>query len=618
MFADLASGGEETQRLRFQSYAHALALADLVLPVSETSGRLLTEWLVVHGHRPPLLPPIVAVPLPQQVFGERRVVPESAVRAGERPIEFLALGVVSAHKNQMSAMAAFHRLAERRPDLDLVFHVVGHVAPQLAVPASLMAKRSKGRIRLHGWLPDAQVRALTATARATVFVSLAEGYGLPVAESLWFGRPCLCSGEGAIGEIARGGGCLTVDPDSLDAIEAGFEILATDPVRYDALLGQIAQRRMKSWEGYAAEIVQALDAVASGRPPPSPAGTGGPLPASGDEPARGSEERARTRDAVFMVAASDLAVPPEFAAPGRARSLYHGSAIRYDRERDGSVAQDVLFFGPGVPLPAGRYAFSLDGEIDGELQLVFRANPGRTPIAAMSVTGFSAPVALDLARDVTQFEIVGMRGPGLRRMVLRGVFAEVRGAGAGPDSEAAPLPAPAPADERKSGRAGKPIALDDDGRALALPCDFPAERMRVRDESLRADGAIAFDTAGAAGDDRLLFFGPYLHLEPGVYSFRFRGALKGSLKVRFTSNYSSNLLREQVVTTFDAPIALVLEAPADKVEIVGERTNQTRAMSLRAIGISVTPLTGRETRAKTFADRARRLLGRAAGLLGFG
>jgi hypothetical protein len=49
-----------------------------------------------------------------------------------------------------------------------------------------------------------------------------------------------CSGEGSIAEIARGGGCLQVNPSSLDEIEAGSERLATDASRYSEL-GRDAQ-----------------------------------------------------------------------------------------------------------------------------------------------------------------------------------------------------------------------------------------------------------------------------------------------------------------------------------------------------------------------------------------
>ncbi len=72
-----------------------------------------------------------------------------------------------------------------------------------------------------------------------------------------------------------------------------------------------------------------------------------------------------------MLSASDLNIHQAYdAKAGRARSIYYGSAIHFDQERDGSVKEDVLFFGPYVPLAAGQYQFRFDGEIDGEIRLI--------------------------------------------------------------------------------------------------------------------------------------------------------------------------------------------------------------------------------------------------------
>ena len=391
---------------------------------------------------------------------------------------------------------------------------------------------------------------------------------------------------------------------------------------------------MKTWKLYADEILRELAAVASGRPRPSQAEIGAGRVDRGDESVEAdgtpaNEDKSRARDAVFMVTASDLSVPPEFTAADRARSLYYASAIRYDRERDGRVQQDILFFGPYVPLPAGRYLFSFDGEIDGELHLAFTGNTGETKITETMAASFARPIPVDLPKGVAQFEIVGTRTQSLKRLVLRGVFAELRGVQPQSESgqeysgavnkESARAAAAIPALQALRRADGPVYAVDDDGRALVTPYDFSAERMRVHDIASRVDGTIVFDGKAAEGADPVLFFGPYLRLEPGLYSFRFRGALSGSLKLRLTSNFSSRILRELVITGFQAPVELILREPADKVEIIGERTRHTRAMRLQSIEIAVAQLRGQERpQTETMATKGRRFLGRAARLLRMG
>ncbi len=157
-------------------------------------------------------------------------------------------------------MQAFARLRTRRPDLNLYFDLVGNVHPIVAELAKSIAA-DEPRIKLHGYLLDDQARTLTHASHATVFLSLEEGYGLPVAESLWQGKPCLSSNHGAVAEIATGGGCLMVDANNPAAIELGFERLAEDEALRLQLSEEACTRRLRTWRDYCREIANALAAM---------------------------------------------------------------------------------------------------------------------------------------------------------------------------------------------------------------------------------------------------------------------------------------------------------------------------------------------------------------------
>jgi glycosyltransferase involved in cell wall biosynthesis len=570
--ADLSARDETADRLAFARYAHATALADLVLPVSRTSGEALRGWWLAHGHRPERLPPIAPTLLPEQIFGAPREDPLASAPPAGTPIEFVGVGLVNAQKNQLAAMAAFLRLVAKRPELDLRLHLVGLIAPDVAVPVSLMVKRAKGRIVLHGRLPDAQVRALTRRSRAAVFVSLAEGFGLPVAESLWRGKPCLCSNSGSIAEIARGGGCLAVDPRSLEAIAEGFETLATDDDRYRQLLREIAARPFKTWSRYAAQIFDALCAVSCGRSPDIAEETAPVADAASEV------EEPRRREAVLFLSAADWLVHDAYSAPHRARSLFHGGALHYDAKRDGEVEQPTLFFGPYVSLPAGRYAFAFDGELDGELKLTFTARHGALRVAETTVANFAQDLVFDLPEDVEGFEIVGARTPRLRRLTLRAAFGELRGPSQGPLAAAAASSGPPP--------------------AARPPEVIPASRLRVHDaygpgpsNQLRDGAAIVYDrTRHGAVREPVLFFGPYARLEPGRYRLRLRGELEGPLNLRLTRDFGRDCLRELVLTSFDTEVLVEIDQPAENFEAVGAKTDATRSLRLTAIEIASAPI----------------------------
>jgi glycosyltransferase involved in cell wall biosynthesis len=81
-----------------------------------------------------------------------------------------------------------------------------------------------GVVRL-AWAPRADLLAMMRHARALLFPSLAEGFGLPVAEAMTLGCPVLTSDRGALAEVA-GGAALLVDPEDEAALAkaiAGLE-----------------------------------------------------------------------------------------------------------------------------------------------------------------------------------------------------------------------------------------------------------------------------------------------------------------------------------------------------------------------------------------------------------
>ena len=94
-----------------------------------------------------------------------------------------------------------------------------------------------GKILLLSDVTDAQLAQLYAGCQFTVFPSHYEGWGLPVTESLAFGKLCLASHGGAIRE-AGGSLCMYFDPESPD--DAGRAIGAV--IEDQVLLGRLTAR----------------------------------------------------------------------------------------------------------------------------------------------------------------------------------------------------------------------------------------------------------------------------------------------------------------------------------------------------------------------------------------
>jgi glycosyltransferase involved in cell wall biosynthesis len=87
------------------------------------------------------------------------------------------------------------------------------------------------RVRQYEYMPFHLLVSLIRGARATLFPSLYEGFGLPVLESMLLGTPVLTSTAGSLPEIA-GEAAMLVDPYDVDAIRDGIRALdADEPMR---------------------------------------------------------------------------------------------------------------------------------------------------------------------------------------------------------------------------------------------------------------------------------------------------------------------------------------------------------------------------------------------------
>jgi glycosyltransferase involved in cell wall biosynthesis len=120
------------------------------------------------------------------------------------------------------------------------------------------------RVRLTGYLPPADLPALLSGARAFVFPSLYEGFGLPVLEAMACGTPVICSNVSSLPEVA-GDAALLVDPLDVDALAAALEQVVVDPELRRALVERgFRQAARFSWRRCARETLQVLEEAGFG------------------------------------------------------------------------------------------------------------------------------------------------------------------------------------------------------------------------------------------------------------------------------------------------------------------------------------------------------------------
>lgn len=109
--------------------------------------------------------------------------------------------------------------------------------------------------------PRGGMIALIANARALLMPSLAEGFGLPVAEAMMLGTPVITSRYGALAETA-GTAALLVDPRDSCALAFAIARISTDDAFCATLRERgLAQRERFSMERFVTRLATLYDAL---------------------------------------------------------------------------------------------------------------------------------------------------------------------------------------------------------------------------------------------------------------------------------------------------------------------------------------------------------------------
>jgi glycosyltransferase involved in cell wall biosynthesis len=241
-------------------YMCALSHADLILPNSEASAE---GWREFMAREKLVGPPVRTCTLACDLPGIPRELSPPAEAAPGAPMRILCVSTLEPRKNHRTLLEAYELATAKRPDLHLELDLVGapYIGAQEIVDAVRRSMARRPGLRWHERIEHSLLRQLYEQAQFTVYPSVLEGFGLPVIESLWFGRPCVCANFGVMAENARGGGCLTVDVRDPSALAAALLEVAGNPDLRRRLAREATERKLKTWDDYATEVRSHLTAL---------------------------------------------------------------------------------------------------------------------------------------------------------------------------------------------------------------------------------------------------------------------------------------------------------------------------------------------------------------------
>ena len=248
--------------------------SDRVIADSKSTRDDLVALLGIAPERVDVVPLGLGAVLRQTPAPEREV--RARFELGDRNV-VLGLSAKRPHKNLLALIGALVRIPiEDRPVLVLPGYATAHEV-ELRARAELLGVSDD--VRFPGWVSAAELEGLWALARAFVFPSLYEGFGLPVLEAMARGVPVACSAIPALREVVADAALLFAPHDE-QAIAQALQRLLGDPALAESLRARGVRRAHEfTWERAARGTLESYARAAGFAPPAAESTPEGPLAA---------------------------------------------------------------------------------------------------------------------------------------------------------------------------------------------------------------------------------------------------------------------------------------------------------------------------------------------------
>lgn len=248
------------RRVKNYAFKKAVQSATHIITISQHSKRDIIELFDIAEQKISVVPLGVNRKFFDRV--DKDVMTETKERYGIERNFFLFVGTMQPRKNILRIIQAYRKLPNSiKKDYMLVLAGQdGWGSRELKDAIKEMVESNDG-IWL-SYLPQNDIYALMQSAKAIVYPSLYEGFGLPIVEGFASQVPMITSNITSMPEVA-GDAALLVNPYSVDAIADAMLQLVNDKKLCDKLIESGSQRiKEYTWELSARKHLEIFEMVA--------------------------------------------------------------------------------------------------------------------------------------------------------------------------------------------------------------------------------------------------------------------------------------------------------------------------------------------------------------------
>ena len=172
----------------------------------------------------------------------------------QNQITILVPGTVEPRKQQLKLVKIFNSFLQNNHSVDVEMIIFGNILTILEDEINNEIEKSNGKIKYLGIINNEKLAELYKKSTFSCFISQYEGFGFPIAESLWHGIPVLTSNFGSMLEISNCGGCYSINTHSDIEIYDALENLIKKPKIIQKLRTEINNNKFITWYDYCKSI----------------------------------------------------------------------------------------------------------------------------------------------------------------------------------------------------------------------------------------------------------------------------------------------------------------------------------------------------------------------------
>ena len=240
----------ERYRLHYKNFAKA----DLLLSISKNTTESLAEILSIPKEK------IVTIPL-APVFNTTKATRPRGFNS-DSPFIFY-IGATDARKRVADLIRAFDKVRVTR-SITLILagkeFAKRNKIPNEGIARALQSSPYQADIVTIGYVSDAEKLWLYENAKAFVFPTAYEGFGLPVVEAMQHGCPVISYDNSSIPEVAGDAVLLVPTGDVIRLVEGVAKVLDSSDLRDRMVARGYTLSEQYTWDKYMRKFYSALEA----------------------------------------------------------------------------------------------------------------------------------------------------------------------------------------------------------------------------------------------------------------------------------------------------------------------------------------------------------------------